>query len=72
MTFTKAPPSGPYTISDGVLDLGALSKTMSIGSVCTMTGGTISGSSTLTDRHQLYNVQAGTIGVILGGGLRSA
>ena len=40
VTFTKAPPNGPYSISDGTLVLGTLSKTMACGSL-TMTGGTL-------------------------------
>ncbi len=67
VTFTKAPPNGPYSISDGVLVMGTLSKTMSGGSL-TMTGGTLSGSGTLTAATGYnYNIQAGTIGMILGG-----
>jgi autotransporter-associated beta strand protein len=67
VTFTKAPPNGPYSISDGVLVLGTMSKTMSGGSL-TMTGGTLSGSGTLTAATGYnYNIQAGTIGMILGG-----
>ena len=61
VTFTKAPPNGPYTISDGMLALGTLSKTMSAGSL-TMTGGTLTGSGTLTAASGYsYNIQAGTI-----------
>jgi autotransporter-associated beta strand protein len=68
VSFTKAPPNGPYTISDGVLDLGTLSKTMSGGSL-TLGGGTLSGSGTLTAASGYsYNIQAGTINMILGGG----
>jgi autotransporter-associated beta strand protein len=67
VTFTKAPPNGPYSISNGMLVLGTLSKTMSGGSL-TMTGGTLSGSGTLTAATGYnYNIQAGTIGMILGG-----
>ena len=55
VTFTKAPPNGPYSISDGVLVMGTLSKTMSGGSL-TMTGGTLSGSGTL-DRRQRLQLQ---------------
>ena len=68
VTFTKALPNGGYSISDGVLVLGTLSKTMSGGSL-TMTGGTLTGSGTLTAASGYsYNIQAGTIGMTLGGG----
>ena len=68
VTFTKAPPNGPYSISDGVLVMGTMSKTMSGGSL-TMSGGTLTGSGTLTAASGYnYNIQAGTIGMILGGG----
>ena len=68
VSFTKALPNGGYSISDGVLVLGTLSKTMSGGSL-TMTGGTLTGSGTLTAASGYsYNIQAGTIGMTLGGG----
>ncbi len=68
VTFTKSLPNGPYTISAGTLNFGSLSKTMSAGSL-TMSGGTLSGSGTLTAASGYnFNIQAGTINMILGGG----
>ena len=67
LTFTKPLPNGPYTISAGTLVLGTLSKTMSGGSL-TMTGGSLSSTGTLTAATGYnYNIQAGTINMILGG-----
>ena len=67
VTFTVTPPGGPYTISAGTLNLSALSKTMSSGSL-TMSGGTLTGTGTLTAASGYnFNVQAGTVNMILGG-----
>ena len=67
VTFTVTPPGGPYTISAGTLNLNALSKTMSSGSL-TMSGGTLTGTGTLTAASGYnFNVQAGTVNMILGG-----
>ncbi len=67
VTFSKAPPNGSYSISDGVLDFGTLSKTMSSGSTLTISGGTLSGSGVLTGNTS-YNIQGGTVNIVLGGG----
>ena len=68
VSFSKAPPNGPYAISAGTLDLGTQTKTMASGSL-TLSGGTLSGSGTLTAASGYnYNIQSGTINMILGGG----
>jgi autotransporter-associated beta strand protein len=63
VSLTKNLPGGNYTISDGTLNLNALSQ--SIGSF-QITGGTVNGSGTLTS-NAAYDVQAGTVNLILAG-----
>jgi fibronectin-binding autotransporter adhesin len=53
----------PYTINGGTLNIGGLSA--SIGPF-RITGGAVAGSGTLTS-NAAYDVQAGTVGVVLGG-----
>ena len=57
-------PAGNYTLTGGTFNLG--SRSQSIGAF-QITGGTITGSGTLTSSAD-YDVQAGTVGTILGGG----
>jgi autotransporter-associated beta strand protein len=56
-------PTGNYTIAGGTLNTGAISK--SIGYLH-LTGGTVSGSGTLTSAYA-YDVQAGAVSAVLAG-----
>ena len=64
VSLTKNLPGGNYAISDGTLNLNGFSQ--SIGTF-QITGGTVTGSGTLTSNAD-YDVQAGTINVVLAGG----
>ena len=55
-------PAGNYTVNGGTLNSGALSKTMG---TLKMTGGTATGTGTLTPAA--YDLQNGTVSVLLGG-----
>jgi fibronectin-binding autotransporter adhesin len=63
VSLTKSLPGGNYTISEGTLNINALSK--SIGSF-QITGGEVSGTGTLTS-STAYDLQNGTVDVTLGG-----
>ena len=65
LTFSGALPGGNYAISGGTLNIGALSR--AIGTF-QLTGGTVSGSGTLTSSAN-YDVRSGAISSILGGGV---
>ncbi len=63
VSLTRSLPGGDYTISDGTLNLNALSHSINSFQI---TGGTVSGSGTLTSSTD-YDIQAGTVNPILAG-----
>ncbi len=63
LNFTGTLPGGNYAISGGTLNIGGLSK--SIGT-CQATGGTVTGTGTLTS-NATYDVRGGTVAVNLAG-----
>ena len=64
VSLLKNLPGGNYSISGGTLNLNGFSQ--SIGTF-QITGGAVVGTGTLTSNAD-YDVQAGTVGVVLGGG----
>ena len=64
LKFAGNAPSGPYTISGGTLDMGSLTKRIGQFQI---TGGTVDGTGTFNSNAS-YDVQAGSVSVIFGGG----
>jgi autotransporter-associated beta strand protein len=63
LQFTGSLPTGAYTASGGVLNIGALSQTIGL---LKLNGGTINGTGTLTS-SSTYDIQSGTVNAVLAG-----